>query len=179
MSGLIRLLTAGISILLVTFAVNAEVYKVIDENGNVTYTNKKAETKSNTAPVELGPIQTIPAPKITPSKTKPRTKAETFYKSIEITYPLEQETYQNPESIAVTLKSTPPLGPGHRYRLSINGKTFNEGKTPQFVMDYPDRGSYTIKAEILNAKGKSLISSSPRTIFVHRSRVNAPKPQSK
>ena len=153
MSRLKRLLVSGVLLLLMAAPVSArtEVYRTTDKDGNVTFTDKKADNK-DVAPVEIRPVQTIPAPKIPSVKKRQQTKG--LYKSISITSPADEETFHNPESITITINSTPSLKPGHRYVFSMNGKKLNEGPAKKFILEQPDRGALTFKAEVLNAKGK-------------------------
>ena len=148
----------------------AEVYRTVDEDGNVIFTDQKAESEDST-PLKIRPVQTIPAPKIKrkTSVTSPGyTSTHNFYKSLEIISPTEQETFQNPESITVSVETKPSNNAGHRYRLLVNNQEQQNSNIPRFVLNHPDRGTLVLKAEIINAQGAVLISSEPRTIFVHR-----------
>ncbi len=167
MAGLRLLLAFATSTaLIISPYASAEVYKTVDDHGNVIYTDKESD-KAET--IELRPIQTIPAPSVHPEKkARVRKSTANIYTSVTITSPGEQEVFRNPDEITVTVQVDPALGAGHRYRLLVNGKVHGENQKPSFILKHPERGALVLKAEVINARGKVLISGEPRTIFVHR-----------
>ncbi|WP_281647813.1 DUF4124 domain-containing protein [Parendozoicomonas sp. Alg238-R29] len=178
MSGLTKVLTAGaVATFLVLTPVQAEVYKTVDENGNVIFTDKKPKNKLSET-VEIGPILTLPATPVKPrSLTRPKKQESAVYKSVMITSPENEQSFQNPVSITITAKVSPAPQGGHRFRLLVDGQVEQDSDAPSFEIKQPSRGAHSIKVQVIDAQGKALISSETSTIYVHRHSVLFKKPK--
>ena len=150
----------------------AQVYRTVDANGNVIYTDKKPKDDKHSEKVEIGPILTLPATPVQPRA--PRTNSSgkeqktAIYKSVVITSPEDQQTFQNPTSITVVAKVTPAPQGGHRFRLLVDGKVEQDSDSPRFEIERPDRGAHSLQVQVVDSRGKALISGKTSTIYVHR-----------
>lgn len=182
MTGLHTFLAKGfvagliVTTLLSTSVAQAQVYRTVDANGNVIFTDKKPKNDDQAEAVEIGPILTLPA---TPVKPRPpRTSsqqnkaASAVYDSIVITTPADEETFRNVPSITVTAKVTPPAKGGHRFRLLLDGNVEQDSDSPQFKIEQPSRGAHSLQVQVIDRQGKALISSGVSTIYVHRHSVH-------
>ncbi|WP_196221386.1 DUF4124 domain-containing protein [Sansalvadorimonas verongulae] len=170
-----QLLLSGLLAALITVpAVQAQVYRTVDANGNVIYTDKKPKDSKPSEKVEIGPILTLPATPVRPRP--PRTSAKeqraAAYKSVVITAPEDQKSFPNPASISVAAKVTPALQSGHRFRLLVNGEVEQDSKSPRFQIKRPNRGAHSLQVQVIDGRGKALISSKTSTIYVHRHRAH-------
>jgi hypothetical protein len=161
-------------LLLITasFSVHAGIYKWVDENGEVIYSDKpRTENMKEHTP---------PALQITPAiKPKPKTEetveapvAVTSYTKFDITSPVNDETIRDAAgSFGVKLALEPALDvtAGHYINLQIDGKTRVSKTTKQDInLKFIDRGSHSISAEIRDVTGKLLKASNSVTIHLHR-----------
>ena len=172
--------TSLLLLISVNFAAQAGIYKWVDENGEVIYSDKpRVENMKEHTPPEL---QITPAIKPKPEPEQPEEKpAEiTKYTVFNITSPANDETIRNNAgNFIVLLKLEPGLNvkEGHYINLQIDGKT-RVAKTSKLNIElkYIDRGSHNITAEIRSADGKLLKTSNSVTIHLHRHSSQHKKP---
>jgi hypothetical protein len=154
------------------FYAEAGIYKWVDENGEVIYSDKPRveNMKEHTPPS----IQITPAikPVAQPEIAEEAPVAVTNYTAFSITSPANDETIRNNAgNFTVTLKLAPPLSSkdGHYINLQIDGKT-RVSRTSKLAIDlnFIDRGTHIISAEIRDPQGKLLKSSNSVSIHLHR-----------
>ncbi len=151
-----------ISVLLVFFihgVVAETVYKTVDENGNVIFTDKPSEEAETIKIQELE--NTIDNPN--PAKYKPSaSKPESFsYKSFTVTSPENGATVRsNNGNVSISLSLEPALNPGHKIIISMDGQQIGSGLSVS--LQSVDRGVHSISAKVVDSGGKSLISTSSR-----------------
>lgn len=158
-------------------AAQAEVYKSVDSEGNIIFSDTPTE---NSEKVRLPPIMTYSAPKPamreSASDQKDAKVDNNHYDSLVITEPLAEAAIRdNTGTVSMVVKSEPALRAelGHRIQFVLDGVP---QQTPGLAMGATlsnlDRGSHTLSAQIQSADGTVLISASPVTIFVHRFSAN-------
>ena len=107
----------------------AEVYKVVDADGNITYTDQP-QPDAQLAPLALPPVNKIPAAQPAPpgedneSETR-EAQPEPFagYTQAYILSPEQDQIIPNQQSnIIVQLWLQPQLQSGHRVQLFLNGQ---------------------------------------------------------
>ena len=154
--------------LLLSTQATAEMYRTVDKNGNVTFTDKPIGKNSKS--YEPPPILTVPAG---PAGTLPpleKKKSATKYKSIAVTAPENDQTFfSDTTTIPVSISLSPDLdsAANHKLVFYVNGKVHGEGGSNYTLTDLP-RGSYSLSAAVLNAKGGELIRSETVTIHIKR-----------
>lgn len=165
---------------LISPLLQAEIFKWVDDEGNVHFSD---QNQKGSRPVELTPptiIGTKAVPSSQPQAATPQTeqKSAVVYESVEIVKPTNDESLRldGDGVVNVTIESSPGLADGNSYRLSLNGDVIeNSISTGQVPLKNLDRGSHTLKVEIIDKAGNSLISS--EEIIFHVLRVaNAPRP---
>ena len=174
------------------FAVNpltAQVYKTVDEQGNVTYTDKPP--KDGSAPIKLRPISIIEAP--TYEKPEKKTEDEAGaedgkemslkylrrnYKDFSIVAPQQEETIWQPENvITVAWNVRYQLQPGMQVTVLIDGQ--EQATTSEQIIPVTglERGEHQVTAELKDASNRSIATAGPVTFFVRRAGVsNRPRP---
>lgn len=150
----------------------AALYKTIDKDGNITYSDSPAK---NAKELELPPIPLIhiaPSPELGLSKKTSSNSGESMgaeYSQLMITFPRNGETTRsNSGDVAVALSINPVLSSTDTLVLKVNGIEMRRGHSELLTLPHLDRGSHTLQAFILNAANETLISSEPITFHLQR-----------
>ena len=160
--------------LLASTAAATEIYKWIDEDGVVHFSDQPREGAERVqlpeANVTRSPAQGLPGNGDADSEQQP---AQSFnYESLEVTAPAAEETLWNIEGVLnVSLALTPGLQAGHQVRVYHNGEPQLVGGT-SFQLQEVWRGVHNIQAEVVYASGKLRIRSAPKRFYVQQSTIN-------
>ena len=174
-----KLLICLISLL--PLSLNAAMYKWLDENGEVVYSDEPPHEGAE----EIIPpnITTTPAIKYIPTpKPVSEQKAVIVYTDLRITSPASDEHIRDNEgNIAVSIAITPALhtGEGHYLSLKVNGQTVVPKLTSlATTISNADRGENVISVTVHDKTGNPLKSSDSITVHLHRQSIlhNQPKP---
>jgi len=153
--------------LIFAFPANAELYKGLDAEGNVVYSDKPFNNSKQFTPPAL---TVMDAPKV-PAKTAEVAEdvtAETKYTNFSIAAPKNNETIWNNPQLTVSLKITPALNvaEGHTTWLLMDGKPLvKKSQSLQLQISQADRGEHKLQAQVRNKKGK--IIKRTKTVTVH------------
>lgn len=155
----------------------AQVYKVVDENGNVTFTDQPPADGSK--PIKLAPISVIEAP--TFEKAPEATGEEgaekemslgymrRVYKDFAITSPAQEESVWRPDGpVVVTWNVRTELQPGMQVTLYLNGQRHTTTTQPMIPLTGLDRGEHTVKAELKDTKNRLVATAETITFFVRQ-----------
>ena len=157
----------------------AEMYKSLDENGEVVYSDKPPtldakEIKLPPITVQT-PVKTSPKPK---SVTKPKLPPY-IYSDMQFSSPQNDENfYDNEGNIAYALNITPILNTkfGHYVTIKLDGQiVFAKTSSLSGTLNNVDRGSHHLSADIYNASGDILRSAS-MNFQVHKTSLLKNKP---
>ena len=153
------------------YSTQAEVYKSVDENGNVVFTDKPGPDSEK---VEVKEISVIEGPKHEPFEYTPRNKKDEDgqgYKKLEITSP-ENDTAvrDNSGNVSVSVAIEPALNieAGDKLVLYMDGGKAAEGVTTQFNVQNVDRGTHTFNVAVVDNGGKELKRSSTISFTIQR-----------
>lgn len=172
--------TAGAMLLLtIVYAtsVSAAVYRSVDEQGNVTYTNQAG---NGAEPVKLKPLSVYEAPDLKSATDNDADKSSDAisYKSVAIISPQADETIRdNAGNITVTASSEPALfhQEGHKFQFFLDGKPLGK---PQAIatkaLSSVDRGEHQVAVAVVDANGKQLMRSKATRFFLHRQTIFNP-----
>jgi hypothetical protein len=123
------------------------------------------------------PIRSAAAPASTPATPSSQgTAAGPGYRSINVVSPTEQETLWNIGTMLnVRVALDPPLQPGHRIDLVLDGQRRNLN-TASLQNTLPDvfRGAHTLVVVVLDDAGAEITRSPARTFFVQQTSVQNP-----
>lgn len=178
------LVSLSMALLLTSPMLDAQtVYKYVDKHGNLVYSDTPV---SGAEAVEVQPATTIQMAPVKLPAPHPKTPATpTDYRKVTISTPSQDAVFSNdPAPVVITGSSDPRLLPGHSYRFSINGKASETLTEPNYTLESPDRGSYTVVLEIVDRNLHSLAQSTPVTFHVkhhskHFKKPTAPGPVSR
>lgn len=162
-----------------------QIYKTVDENGNVVFTDIPPRDD------EVGEQIVVEQPNsfsvdeavgdrsqwiVEPDADEDADAEEPRerYLSLAIVSPADDEAIrENAGNITIVTEPTPHLKVGHRMRLIMDGQQVQEGRQAQFKLENVDRGTHTIATEILDEQGRVLIRSAPSTFHMLRVAIGA------
>lgn len=153
------------------------IYRVIDAQGKVSYTD--TPPKDGTAePVTLKEVNTQPAMEARKAQAPAPDAAASPYTRIEIASPANDSTIPPGQlSVVVQLQLEPALQPGHRVQFYLDGKPQGPAAAAiAITLNDLYRGSRTIHAAIVDAKGAQVAQSNSVVIHVKRTSVKLRPP---
>jgi len=160
----------------------AEMYKWIDEDGNISYSDQPPYKGAET--LDAPQISTTPAVKTPPGKTSKEEdeadKNETKYSYFKITSPENDATIRdNNGNFSIAMNSKPALdtAAGHYISILIDGKSVKKQSSTTASFSNIDRGTHKISAQIKN-KNNKVVRRTP-TITLHLHRQVAPRKQAR
>ncbi|MFB2729395.1 DUF4124 domain-containing protein [Shewanella mangrovisoli] len=169
-----------ISLLLLSLFAQATVYKWVDKDGKVHYSD---EPHPNAEVVELKEktLNQIALPPVKNDANDSQVIQQIQYQVV-ISSPEEEETVRdNNGDFQVTATVTPEIKSQYLMALKLDGQTVGQPQVGGiFQLKNIDRGEHTIVVDAMTQNGKVFASSSPRKIFLHQAAMNpVPKKQPK
>ncbi len=165
---IMRILLLFVTLFFLT-SVSAEVYRSLDEDGNVVFTDKPS---TDAEKIRIDKVQTISPPKVKDFEyTPPAKSVDSVYTKLEVVNPKnDQVIIGNTGDITVSVLIEPGLNAtlGDRLVLYMDGKKQAESSSTSFAFTNLDRGTHTAKVDVVNKEGKSLKSSTPVPFTVIR-----------
>lgn len=165
-------------VLLAAAAGATEVYRWVDENGVIHYSDSPHPGAEK---IEVAEPPVMPGYRRSPaatSRSRPsaaeRTQPAGFtYQSLTITQPAAEETLWNIAGrMTVTLSLQPALRQGDRVRVYFDGAP-REVPGSSFELDEVWRGAHNLQAEVVNEAGEVMIRSEPVRFYVQQTTVNS------
>jgi hypothetical protein len=169
----------GIVLVVVALPLAAQVYKVVDKDGNVTFTDQAPMDGSK--PIELRPISVIEAP--TYEKAPETTKDEDAegdkemslsylrknFKDFAIISPQQEESVWRPDGpIPIAWNTQYALQEGMQVIIYLDGKRHTATTQQMIAVPNMDRGEHTVKAELRDAKNRIIATAEPVVFFVRQ-----------
>jgi hypothetical protein len=156
-------------------ALAATVYRWVDENGVVHYSD---QPHANAEKVQVSTPQTYkagPAAPAPPPQDQAATQ-QTGYQSCTIGQPYDGEDFANLPSLGITVHTEPGLRAGDQVFLMLDGGLINGGSPTgtQFSLNPVERGEHTLQALIRDASGALACQSPPVTFNVHQASLANP-----
>lgn len=159
-------------LLSVAVAANAAVYRWIDADGTVTYSDRPQPGSER---LKLTPLQTYnPAPVSKGTASVPtQTRQFEDYEEFAILAPRNNATFRNNGgNVDVQLKLEPVLRSTHTVGIILNDRTVGEaGSTMSLTLSNVDRGTHRLQAVIMDKSGNELARTDPVTFHLHRTTV--------
>ena len=146
-----------------SFTLAAEVYRSVDENGNVIFTDQPSPDAEL---IELDELQTIDAPtrgdfEYTPPPEKPAPR----YSAVTIISPQHDLAIRdNAGNVTVNISTQPDLRSSDELVLYMDGKEIILGKSTAKAFTALDRGTHQLRAVIRDINGR-ILQSSPSVAF--------------
>jgi len=168
------LFTAGV--LAVTGLTYGDVFKHIDENGNVTYGEAPI---SGAKKVEIPPTNVVQSNTLTGKSGSPLAvglketakddSAGIVYKSLTLVSPIHDQVAEGVSgNVLVKLLPEPALGPNDQLVITVDGEDINNGASTTLALQELSRGSYSVSGRILGVDGGVKIQSDAVIFYVKR-----------
>jgi hypothetical protein len=142
------------------------VYKSVDANGNITYSDVPAGQKID--PVDLPHINTTPSIESQPY-TPPVPAVVTHY-AVAITAPQNGfEVLPAQRNLSVVADVTPSLVEGASAQLWMDNRPYGSSQSSaSFTINEITRGEHQLVVVVLNAQGRVVARSDAVTVYVRR-----------
>lgn len=150
------------------FTAQAGLYKGLDEEGNVVYSDKPfTDSQVFTPP----PLSVVDALKVPPKEevVEEEKTAETTYTAFNISAPTSQQVIWNEPDLTVTMQLKPALSTaeGHNVWLLMDGKPLvKNSQSLSLQIGRADRGEHQIQGQVRNKKGKIIKRTQSVTIHI-------------
>jgi hypothetical protein len=128
--------------------------------------------------MQVAPAQTFSAAPVTASQSAQQpSPGAGAYQSCDIVMPTAEQSFYAPESVGVFVRLVPALREGDLLSVSLDGMPLNPtgGDARTFMIPNPDRGAHTARAEVRDAAGHTLCSSTAVTFYVQRPSLLSPR----
>ena len=146
------------------------IYKYLDENGQIAYSDKPVEGAKRMN------IQLRPTPEpdevedVVEELASDGTSAEvTDYESLELLTPTQEKVISDRSgSVQVIALPTPRLSRSHELVITVDGKDISRGRHANLNLSQVSRGTHIVSARILDASGTLIITSPSVTFYVQK-----------
>jgi hypothetical protein len=156
-------------------ALASPVYKWVDENGVVHYSD---QPHANAEKVQLGTLQTYRATQYN-SNAPPvpdAAPATAAYTGCSIAQPADQADFANIESLNIVVQTAPGLRQGDQIFVMVDGSQVGGGPINgnSVVLNPVERGSHTAQAVIRDSGGQIMCQTPSVTFSVHKASIANP-----
>jgi len=165
------------------YSTQADVYKSVDEDGNVIFTDKPSPDAEK---IKVKEVQTVETPKIEPKQEalpaeEPAEEEQkpVEYSKVEITSPENVSAVRaNNGNITISAAVEPALDneAGDTLALYMDSKLVSAGPGTQFNLNNVDRGTHSFRVAVIDKGGNELKRSASISFTVLRHSVQHARP---
>lgn len=153
------------------------VYRTTDAQGNVVFTDAPPASATPADRVEIGPTNTVRPPETLSRSVAEDTaeaKSEAMSYTVTITEPANETSFpMGPGNFSVSASVSPALSANESLQLFIDGVPWGDPqRTATWNLTNVFRGQHDLTVGVIDDTGKTLASSEPVRVFVHRPSVN-------
>lgn len=167
-------LIATVTSALLALSAHAEVYRQVDANGNVTYTDEPGD---NAERVDVKPVTTITMPK--PQTVREQLEEEDdgigdqeAYESVSFASPGDEEAFHSGSgNVEFRVTSDPALRQGHQFEITLDGQPVGQTRSGSVTVNNVFRGTHNAGVNVINQEGKRIYTGDKITFTVHRPSV--------
>lgn len=152
----------------------SQIYKVVDKDGNVTYTD--TAPKDGSEPLDLPPLSVIETPEYQrPARKAADSESDTGslrtlrsrYRDFAIVSPQQEESvFTQEQIITIEWATREPILDGMLVKVTIDGVAQTPTAANTIAVPPLDRGEHQIGATLVAANGSVVASAAPVTFFV-------------
>lgn len=179
-------LMAG-ALMLLAPPVPAEVYKTVDAEGNVIYTDQPPDPDAKPMDLPgLSIIESLPMkPPAGPAAEAGEGEEEVTdirelrrgYRDFKITSPTQDEYIEGTgNNVTISWDTRYALQPGMMVVISVDGKALPPTLASSVTLEQVDRGEHTVSAQLVDARNRKIASASPVTFYVRQFSQNFAQP---
>ena len=171
-----RTLLFTLMLLACTAVLAATVYRWVDENGVVHYSD---QPHPNAEKVQLQAPQTYKATPAAPG-TVPlppdQNQAPAGYSGCSIVQPQDQQEFSNIDSLVIAVQVNPQLHSGDQIYIMVDGGAVNNGSPVgnSFTWGPIERGTHVAQAMVRDAGGQLMCQTPAVTFSVHKASIANP-----
>ncbi|MCB1856514.1 MAG: DUF4124 domain-containing protein [Halieaceae bacterium] len=163
------------ALLFFALAGQAQIYKTVDADGNVSYSDTPASGGASEE-VEMRHINTTPPPPAIVPRERPAAEEEPAavnYRPV-ITAPANETTIpMGPGNFQVNASVEPALAPGTALQLYIDGQPQGVPQdSPGWALTNVFRGAHDLEVAVVDTSGRELARSGAVRVYVLRPSVN-------
>jgi hypothetical protein len=163
---------------LLAASAQAEIYKSVNENGEVIFSDVPSKGAERMQVPEIPTYTPVPIPVATPGPAMAETSASESYKTLAISRPGDNETIRSNAGIlnvAVSLKPELQTGIGHRVQFFMDGEPYGKPLARLSTsFTNVDRGTHSIAAAVIDENGDTLIKAAPVEFHLLRASLLQP-----
>ena len=143
-------------------ALIGEVYKSVDEDGNIIFTDRPVTNSEKIKLKELKTTETVkPSGSSSGSSSRGENTEDFSYKKLFVSSPADGSAIRsNTGNVSISVASEPSLRSGHSLLIAMDGKELSKGTSKNVSLTNVDRGTHTITASIVDSSSKTIISTS-------------------
>lgn len=161
----------------VAFPLSAEVYRQVDAQGNVTYTDEPVEgTEAEEIKVKPVTTVTLPKPEAVREPERLRQKVEqegAAYDSVTFVAPGDDEAFHSGSgNVEFQVTSSPSLQNNHKYEVTLDGQPVGQSQSGTVMVRNVYRGTHDAGVSIVDSDGVTIKSGETITFTIHRPSVN-------
>lgn len=173
---LIPLLLSLPALLFGVVTAQAEVFRYIDENGNVVYTDEQREGAEK---IEVREVPTIEMPD-GPLTTETLDRAKqtdtdsqgSGYQTVGFTEPQNESAFwSGGGTISIAVRAEPALRDQHAFEVLLDGNSLGRNSTGVYTVSPIDRGTHTATVRIVNSEDEIVETGESISFTVHRPSV--------
>jgi len=158
-------------------ALATTVYKWVDENGLVHYSD---QPHPNAQKLQIQSAQTYRSSPVDPETGAAAQPAATSpvggYQGCAIAQPAPEEEFANIDSLNIAVRTDPALHPGDQIFIMLDGTLVNGGQPTgtSFTVTPVERGAHTVQAVVRNSDGELMCQTPGVTFSVHQPSIKNP-----
>jgi hypothetical protein len=173
------LILAAFSLAIMVSPLAAQVYKIVDKDGNVTFTDKPPADGAK--PMDLPPLSVIETPdygtaarekagaEAGDEKEVPLRTLRGYFRDFAITSPLPEESVWRPDGpISIAWSSGRQLMEGMSVHIFLDGQQQATTTSPVVPVSGLDRGEHTVTARIVDLRNRTIATAQPVTFYVRQ-----------
>ena len=164
-----------LALLTTSVDVNAKIYKSVDAEGRVVFTDIPPKDDQQSVEVETYNTYTPATPIATPESEaeveEPVEDVAPSYTSLRITAPSDDEPVrENAGNVTISVTSTPALDTsrGHTLQVLLDDVVMANGEGNSLSLTNVDRGTHSVIVQIVDAQGEIKITSEAVTFHMLR-----------
>jgi hypothetical protein len=152
-------------------------YRIVHPDGTVEFTDDPTrggeEIPLREAPTYKSPP--VPSPSSEGASSASEQRQPRAYETVTILSPQSEQTiWFDGRGVSVSVQVTPPLAADHHVIIEMDGNEVASGRGSSFSISGVFRGSHSLKATVVDAQGKRLLSSDPVTFHMKRHSIKTP-----
>ena len=155
------------------------VYRWVDENGQVNYSDRPGpgavliELSTGAPSLDLG----LSSPREQRQAMQRQATVVAAYETLAVLQPASRETlWGTAGRVEIAIGISPDLQPRHSLALYMDGELAEFGMhATRFVIEDVPRGEHTVQAVVLDEADRELLRSAPVTFFIQQTSIHYPR----